>query len=184
MERSGGFGIGTYDEHHIESLAEERFGREYGDKNDRAEQMKLGNVDAEGKITKRGWNQLNKDIGVLERNAMAWLRKTFNSARDEGHDSFDDLAGTFWFDTGKVNQAEMLMMGLNERIDMVDTSYGDLGDTVWKGVSNFGGLVLGGGIKFYGIDDEAKEEAENVADAAQRARLKSRTKHSRLRQSP
>lgn len=181
MERSGGFAIGTYDELHIGSNAEERFSIRYGDKQDRAKQKKLGNIDDEGKITAKGWEQLNKDILVLERNAMAWMRKTFNSARDEGH-SDDELVGTFWFDTGKVNQAEMLVMGLRERIDMSDTSYGDLGDTVWKGVSDFGASVLGGAINFFDIDDEAKEEAENVADAAQRARLKSRTKHSRLRQ--
>ena len=32
---------------------------------------------------------------------------------------------------------------------MVDTSYGDLGDSVWEGVSNFGADVLGGGINFF-----------------------------------
>lgn len=120
---------------------------------------------------------------------MTWLRKTFNSARDEGHGGHfgDELIGTFWFDTGKVNQAEMLMMGLDDRIDMTDTSFGDLGNTAWKGVSDFGADVLGGSINFFDIDDEAKDEAERVTNAAQRARLQSRTsraaaKHSRLRQ--
>jgi len=175
MERSGGFGIGIYSEWVVEENAEEHFGPKDGDPEDRATAMKAGLVDADGKITKKGWDQLNKDIGVLERNSMAWLRKTFNSARDEGHGD-DELIGTFWYDTGKVNQAEMLVMGIRERIDMSDSSYGDLADSVWKGVSSFGQGTLGGAISFSDVPQDAYDEAEAVADAAQRARRKSRAK--------
>src|SRR5208337_1893174 len=93
-ERDGGFAIATYDEHHIDSNADERFGIKYGDAQERKHFKALGLLDAAGKIAPSGWAQLNKDVLTLERNAMAWLRKSFTSARDEGH-SDSDLVGTF-----------------------------------------------------------------------------------------
>lgn len=147
-EASAGFAIDTYDEHLVEDNATEHFGPR-GDKEDRAKAQSAGHVDKAGKITERGWKILNADIEKLERNAMRWLRKNFPSVRDEGHDSHGDLAGTVWFDPDNKEQAETIEMGTDERIDMVDASYGDLSDTVWEGVSDLGVSVLGGAIHFY-----------------------------------
>ena len=170
MEHSGGFAISTYDESHIEDNAEERFGLRYGDAADRADMMSLGLVDAKGKITRKGWDQINDDVRRIERNSMAWLKKKFGSARDEGHDSHEDLVGTFWFDPKKLAHAEAIDMGVGERIDMVDTSFGDLGHTAFNGVSHFGGLVLGGAIQFFDIDPIAMEQIEKTLEKASKRR--------------
>jgi hypothetical protein len=180
-ERSGGFGIGTYGEDIVESNAMDKLGPKYGDPRDRAEAMSAGLVDARGKITAKGWEQLNEDIGQLERNSMAWLRKTFGSARDEGH-SDDELIGTFWYDTTNLKHAEMLLMGVNERIDMSDSSYGDLAETVWKDVSPFGQDVLGGAISFFDIPKEALDEADETAERVRRPMRRAVTRKAVARQ--
>lgn len=154
-ELDGGFAISTYDERQIESNAEERFSPRYGDADDRAKALKAKLIDSKGKITAHGWEVLNKDVLLLEHNSMAWLKKTFVSARDEGHDSHGDLAGTFFFDPSNENQVRLVEMGENERIDMTDGSYGDLSHTVFKGVSSFGEALLGGRITFYDVKKSA-----------------------------
>lgn len=180
-ERYGGFGIGTYGEDIVESNAEEHYGPKYGNPADRAEAMREGLVDAKGEITHKGWEQLNEDISQLERNSMTWLRKTFESARDEGHGD-EELVGTFWFDPKNLKQAEMLLMGVNDRIDMSDSSYGDLADTVWKGVSPFGQSVLGGSITFNDIPPDALDEADETAERVRRPMRRAVTRKAVARQ--
>lgn len=180
-ERSGGFAIGTYTQDIVESNAKDHLGPKYGDPHDRAEAMSAGMVDADGDITPKGWDQLNEDILQLERNSVAWLRKTFESARDEGHGD-DELIGTFWYDPKKLKQAEMLLMGINERIDMSDSSYGDLAETVWKGVSPFGQDVLGGAISFMDIPQDALDEADETAERVRRPMRRAVTRKAVARQ--
>ena len=170
-EESGGFAISTYDERLVEDNARERFGPKYGDKEDRAEMMEAGLVDAKGAITPKGWDVLNEDIGRLESNSLAWLRKRFKNARDEGHGgrNGEELIGTFWFDPDDPEQARLISLGVDERIDMNESSYVALADYAWKGVSRFGAAVLGGQINFFGIDKDVLEEIEDTIDEARRA---------------
>ena len=167
-EYSAGFSIHTDHEDVIADNAGERFGSRYGDASERAEAMAEGWVDAKGNITSKGWQILNKDIAQLERNSVAWLRSTFVSARDEGHDRDGDLIGAVWFDLDAPAQVEALDMGLRERIDMNDPSYGDLSKSVWKGVSRFGESVLGGAIHFFDVSKGLVEEIEERAWKLQR----------------
>jgi hypothetical protein len=155
----------------IEDNARERFGPDYGNAAERATALKAGLVDAQGKITNRGWEQLNKDISTLESNALAWLRKTFISASDHGHGSDGDLIGGLSFNPRSAKQARNIYYGAREgrqeRIDFTDTSHGDFAgsDGAWKGVSHFGQDVLGGHITFFDIQPpKALKTAEEAAD--------------------
>ena len=171
-EAAAGFAVHTDDQGLIEDNARERFGPDYGDAAERAKRMKGGLVDAQGKITDRGWVQLNKDISTLERNALAWLRKVFGRASDQGHDSSGDLIGGLSFDPRTPTQAHNIVVGKNERVDFSDASYGDFARSgAWKGVSTFGQDVLGGSITFFDIQPpEAFELAEETADRKKRGR--------------
>lgn len=167
MEASAGFAIHTDHQDVIEDNAKERFGTNYGDAKERAKRMKAGLVDAEGEITDEGWEQLNKDMGVLEDNALAWLRKIFGRASDQGHDSQGDLIGGLSFDPRSPVHAYNIVMGKDERIDFSDASYGDFARSgnAWKGVSTFGQELLGGQISFFDIQPpEAFEIAEETND--------------------
>lgn len=169
-EASAGFAIGTYHEDVVQDNARERFGPDYGDAAERARAVKAGLVDAKGKITDRGWKQLNKDIMTLESNALAWLRKTFGGASDQGHDAHGDLIGGLSFDPRNATQARNLVVGKDERVDFSDASYGDFARKgAWKGVSRFGQEVLGGGINFFDVQPpEALEIAEETASRSPR----------------
>lgn len=170
---SAGFAIHIDDQGSIEDNARDRFGPD-GDPKDVAKMSKVGFIDAEGKITDRGWEQLNKDIRKLEHNAMGWLRNIFGRASDQGHDSTGDLIGDLSFDPRSIKHARNIYMaaseGRQERVDFNDASYGDFaGSAAWKGVSNFGQDVLGGGITFFDIQPrEALETAEETVDRAAR----------------
>jgi hypothetical protein len=166
------FAIDVYGEDLITDNAMERFGPRYGEQEDRDRAMKEEMVDAEGEITQKGWDQIADDIDRIERNAMAWMRKKFITARDEGHDKHDDLVGTFWFDPTDYEQARLVELasdgGRGERIDMIDVSYGDLGDTALTGVSGFGGSVLGGAIYFFDVKPEDMETLVATLDLGER----------------
>jgi len=159
-EREGAFAIGIYSQELVEENARDAFGPKHGDPEDRKKAMRAGYVDAEGDITEKGWGVLNDDIAKLERNSLAWLRTKFNTVRDEGHDHYDDLVGTFWFDVRDPKQASLVELGVSERIDMTDASYGDLSGAVWKGTSPFAG-VLGGQINFI-VDSAVADEIEET----------------------
>jgi hypothetical protein len=167
-QSSAGFDIHTDHEDVVEDNARERFGPDYGDAADRAKRLKEGLVDEKGKITRRGWDLLNKDIATLERNGLAWLRKTFGNASDQGHDAQGGLIGSVSFDPLNVAHARNILMGKNERIDFSDASYGDFARDAWKGVSDFGQEVLGGSINFFDVDANALEIAEKTTDRADR----------------
>jgi len=191
-EAEAGFAIGTYDQRSVEDNALEKYGPKWGEKEDRDEAMRDGLVDAEGQITQKGWDVLSDDLDLLEVNSMAWMRKTFVNAREEGHDKHDDLVGTFWFDPRNTDQAWLIQLATNnERVDMVDTSYGDLGDTAFNGVSRFGGLILGGGITFFDVKPEDMEVVEQTLEherrrskQSQRAREGRRPPPRRTREAP
>ena len=172
-DATAGFAISTDHQDVIEENARERFGPDYGDAKDRARVMKVGLVDAAGKITNRGWEQLNKDIRQLEENALGWLRKVFGRASDQGHDSHGDLIGGLSFDPRLPKHADNIVVGKNERIDFNDATYGDFAKSsgAWKGISKFGQEVLGGQITFFDIEPLAFLRAEETAD-----RLVRRTK--------
>jgi hypothetical protein len=127
------------------------------DDDERKAMIAHGFIDEDGKITDYGWHRLAIDSRLLEDNSMKWLRATFVSAHDQGHDG-DDLAGIFYWAPSDRKQVETLDIALRERIDMTDLSYGDLAENVWKGVSGFGQGLLGGQIQFEGVDKDLVEE--------------------------
>lgn len=156
-EFSGGFAIHTDAEGVVQDNARDRFGPDYGEPEDREEALRAGFVDEEGEITQHGWDILNKDVARLERNALAWLRKNFQSARDEGHDSYSDLIGTFYFDPRDPAQADLLLTGLGEN-GYASLHFYDL-PQVTNGTSRFSSVLDGGQITFFAIPDEAKQIA-------------------------
>jgi hypothetical protein len=166
-EAEAGFAIGTYAQDHIEENARERADSRYGDREWTDDMVRLGLMEPDGTITERGWEQLNGDISKIERNSLAWMRRTFKHVRDDGHDSHDDLVGNFWFDPTNYDQAWLVDLasaspGRSERIDMNDASYGDLANTVMEGVSALGGSVLGGQITFFDVQPEDWETIEET----------------------
>jgi hypothetical protein len=150
---SGGFAIGTWDEDIITEHARDKFGGgRYGDAQGRKHFLRSKLINSKGEITKKGWGVLNDDMVTLEHNSMLWLRENFESARDKGYGLSGELIGTFWYDLDDPRQLELIETGIEERIDMSDASYGDLADSVWDGVSDFGASVLGGQISFFGVE--------------------------------
>jgi len=164
-EAEAGFAITVSDERTIEDWSRERF----GDPQDRKRAMSAGLVDAEGGVTDAGWKQLTDDIIELERNSLAWMRGKFLRVRDEGYDQYNDSVGSFAFDPTDPEQAWLVELaspspGRSERIDMTDASYGDLSDSVWKGVSDFGSMVLTGHITFHDVKPEDMEIIEQTLE--------------------
>jgi hypothetical protein len=171
-EADAGFAISVNDQRDIEDNAHSTFGPKHGEQEDRDRAMKAGVVDSEGRITQKGWDQLGNDITRIERNSMAWMRKTFVSARDEGHDKYSDLTGSFWFDPANHEQARLVELaadtGRQERIDMQDSSYGDLANAAFTGVSDFGSSVLGGSITFFDVKPEDMDALVATLDRVDR----------------
>jgi hypothetical protein len=137
--------------------------------------MRDGLIDGDGGITRKGWDLLNADSLKLERNSLAWLRRKFQGVRDEGHDSYDDLVGSLWFDPQAPEQAYLIDLasseGRGERADMSDASYSDLPYVAFDGVSDFGSSVLGGAINFFNVEPEsAWEEIEATLEREESAR--------------
>lgn len=145
QKKTCGFAISTYGQSMIEDMAEERAreGEEFP-----------GLMTATGEITQKGWDKLGEDISQLEINGLAWLRKNFYNARDEGHDGNDDLIGTLWYSPRSKKQLELLELGVRERVDMSDAGYGDFAKAAFKGVSDFGEAVLGGQINFFDVKED------------------------------
>ncbi len=169
----GGFAIGTYSEDLIQENACEHFDPKR-EVERHGEMLAAGMIEADATITPKGWEVLNADVLTLERNALAWMRRKFVSAVDHGHDEFGDLVGAFSFELGDVAQAELVDLaskrGRSERIDMSDRSFGDLCETVWTGVSDFGAAILGGAITF-DVDEETGDEVDGTLYwAGQRAK--------------
>lgn len=54
------------------------------------------NANAAEKGVTLDWDKVNADIQVIESKMIKWLDDMFGSARDEGHDSDDDLVGTLF----------------------------------------------------------------------------------------
>jgi hypothetical protein len=144
--RTAMFDISTYPQ----DVIEENFREAFFDPRGAGElqwAVHRGVCDDSGRITKKGWEVLNEDCMTLERNSMRWMRKNFISASDHGHVD-DGLVGTVTFNPRSKTQRDLIELGQSERIDMIDASFGDLSKTVMQGVSEFGRLVLGGGINF------------------------------------
>lgn len=172
-EADAGFAISVYHQDHIEENAHERADARYGDPEWTEEMVRLGLLTKRGEITNKGWDQLGEDIDRLERNSLAWMKRTFGHVRAEGHDSHDDLVGTFWFDPTNYDQAWLVELassspGRSERIDMSDASYGSLAHMAFDGVSDFGASVLGGQITFFDVSPETWETIESTTSGPRR----------------
>ena len=180
-EADAGFAIGIHDQGVIEQNARERADEDHGDPEWRDEMVHLRLMTKDGDITPRGWDLLNRDIERLERNSLAWMRATFNHVRDEGHGSTDELIGTFWFDPTDSNQAWLVELatpeGRSERIDMNDSSFGDLANMAFNEVSDFGGSLLGGQIVFFDVKPEDMEIIETTTAQPPRKRRGSRRRN-------
>lgn len=169
-EADAGFAIGFYPQDLIEENARDKFEDVQYNPKFKREALAAGLMDNSGQVTQKGWDLLNDDIARIEKNSMAWLRQKFISARDEGHGGHggEELIGTFWFDPTNPDHAYLVNLAAPgaERIDMVDTSYGDLGNTAFDGVSDFGASVLGGAINFFDIKPEDMETIQETLEHA------------------
>jgi len=97
------------------------------------------------------WSKINNDISIIERNVLKYLNKT-DSARDEGHNSNDELVGTLYISNNKT--LEMVEDSIDDEPRM--TSKGDfpLDDSeLYKGVSDVGGLIEVS-LNFYNLELE------------------------------
>jgi hypothetical protein len=172
-EAEAGFAIGFYDQSHIEENLRERIDPRYGDAHLRQEWAKEGWIDAKGELTYKGSERLSKDLSMMERNAMAWLTDRFRHIRVDGHDNHGDLIGSVWFDPTNEAHAYLIELasdppGRGERIDMADSSFGDLANTAFDGVSNIGENVLGGQVNFFDVQSEDWETIEQTLERARR----------------
>lgn len=168
-EAEAGFAIGIEPEHIIEDTARDKFEDVRHNSEFRKKTLAAGLMDRSGGITAKGWDLLNEDIQRIERNSMKWMRQKFRNARDEGHGGHgEELIGTFWFDPTDPEHAHLVEMaadtGKQERIDMVDLSYGDLANTAFDGVSDFGASVLSGSITFFDVKPEDMEAIETTLE--------------------
>jgi hypothetical protein len=185
-QAEAGFAIGIYSQQLIEENALERFGPRWGEREYRERALKEGWVDEEGAITAKGWELLNEDIDRIELNSLTWLRDTFGSAVDHGHDRYGDLVGSFTFDPTNPDHAWLVDLassspGRSERIDMSDASYGDLVDHVFDGVSDFGVMVLGGQITFHDVSPTDAETIEATLDVEREREKKKKQSKSKGR---
>ncbi len=171
-EADAGFAIGFYPQDIIEENARDKFEDTRHNPEFKREALAAGLMDNSGQVTQKGWDLLNNDIARIEKNSMAWLRQKFTSVRDEGHGGHggDELIGTFWFDPSNPEHARLIELaadtGRQERIDMVDLTYGDLANTALNGVSDFGASVLGGQITFFAVKPEDMEAIEQTLEHA------------------
>jgi len=167
LEREATFSISMYDSDLIESNAREDYGRRRRSTVfNREEVLEAGLATIDGDITEAGWDELRDDEATLEKNSLAWLRRKFKNVRDEGRGrarDARDLVGTFSFDAHDLEEAELVQLGIDERIDMIDGSYGDLNSTVWTGVGEFGANILGGQINFE-VEPDVRAEIEETLD--------------------
>lgn len=165
----GWFSIGTGHQSDIEDRAREKFGPDGEDPEERKVWFRKNLIDDQGEITRKGWDVLVEDMRKLEENALGWLRKNFEGARDEGHDGVGDLVGGFWFDARNPKQLEVMLVGVEHGINESDF---DLNSNVWKGLSKFGGSFLDVSINL-NVSEEVRDKA-NALEAWERTERRSR----------
>lgn len=156
-----------------ESLIEDNIRDRITDKhytNDKSvqEALKKKWVTPEGNITDKGWVQLNKDIQKIERNAVAWLSKTFSGASDQGHGN-DDLIGNV--QVKHTDKKQMKKFGgefVNKgtyinREGGMNSSFGNRDFMAFmKGTSGLAGLGINVEIEFFDVPEEAEEMMESI----------------------
>ena len=141
--KSVGFAIITTNEDMIEDNYRERFDEGDFDKPE---------------LSDSDWEKLNEDIGQIERNVLAYLSKTIENARDEGHNGNDGaLTGTAWYDSDKKDQVDFVMS------HSIDT---DPNEIIWepefyKDVSEYGENLIDVTIEFFDIPEEDYEAWED-----------------------
>jgi hypothetical protein len=150
--RDCGFAIDTWGEDVIADEAMEYFLRPE-DADLVGEFIAAGFMTDKGKITPKGWDRLTVDTEKFERSALAWLRKTFEDARDEGHDKHGALIGTVWWDPKNKKQRALIEQGSAED-GVIDANDREL-SAAWKGCSDFSS-VLGGQVTFFDTGLEAE----------------------------
>lgn len=104
-------------------------------------------------LTDAVWEQLNNDVGQLERNALKVLKNCGITTRDEGHGFDGDLVGTAWAGAeGKRN----LNQWIETDGEAFTTTTGKLADVykgaavdLWQGVSEMGEQLLDVHIDFF-----------------------------------
>lgn len=140
MKKTMRFAIDFDPEDVIEANAEDNFG-ESAPEEDRKKARKRGFVTATGKITQKGWDQLNRDILKIESNVVEWMNKLFVRAYVHGHDS-ESLAGIVEYDDADTIQRELIREG-KDGIHFADLSYGKYPEFAFKGTSGFSVVIDG-----------------------------------------
>jgi hypothetical protein len=153
------FTFGMSGEHDMDENAREKFGPDYGDPIDRKELLKKGLIDKNGEITSAGWDIIGEVIDRLEDNILGWLKKKFVKVSDV-YSVDNELNASVEFDAGDPDQVEHILLGINERIDLTDSSYGDLAGVAWRGISHPLSYVIDGWGNFELRDPGLAEKLE------------------------
>jgi len=117
------------------------------------------------KLTNHAWEQINKDISQLEKNAMKLLSQNGFIIRDEGHGD-SDLVGSAWLryiathqlpDYVVVDPRALDVMKALKWDNQISTSSGTIDDipgssAIWKDVSEVGKQVLDVSISFFDVE--------------------------------
>lgn len=135
-ELNCGFAIVTDPQNVIEQNFEERRGREPNAKE---------------------WEQINKDVVTVEKNAVAYLNKVLGKVRDEGH-SGDDLIGSVWCPWTNKKGLEIIWTNREEEGHQDLSNEED--NAFFKGVSKVGTDAFGASFNFFNIEPEDMERLE------------------------
>jgi len=137
-ELNCGFAIVTDPQDVMEQNFEERRGREPNDKE---------------------WEQINKDVMTVERNAVAYLNKVLGQVRDEGH-SDDDLIGSVWCPWTNKKGLEIIWTSREEEGHQELSTEEDR--ALYKGVSEIGLDAFSASFYFFNIQPEDMERLEQM----------------------
>lgn len=104
------------------------------------------------------WDEYSENNLKVERNVEKWLKKTLESARNEGHGSDNELVGSCTFNPYKKKQLEFVMSH-SRQAEVADPDYET---AFYKDVKS--DLPMDIKIEFFDISDDAYEAWEDDED--------------------
>jgi hypothetical protein len=113
------------------------------------------------KPDEKEWEQINKDVATIEKNALAYLKKVIGEVRDEGHGGPDmALGGSCWCRWSNNKGLELIYTNRDEEGHQDLSSEED--SAIFKGVSEVGLDALDASIEFFSIEPEDLERLEGM----------------------
>ena len=119
--------------------------------------VKEGIIDNSGELTNRGKKVLEGAASDVEKSVLRFYTLVFESVRDDGHDSSEDLIGSLKFDPENSEQLELLIDG---HIDAEPMSKGK-GDLPFNlELDSFPDAVLDIKLSFFNVLDSGGENKD------------------------